>query len=170
MGLFKNKIPTAKKATEVGNKILNLSQELKSIIELQDCVDFEKVNITGLEYALFMYDLEFYKQVMTIKYSNFYIETIIRTIFINFEENIRKSGNNIQKDYMLNIYLKLSDSINKIYNIAKNQGVDEFVAVAMYLCSDECLMTEYEIEINENMIVKIAEHFRKIINLPETEI
>ena len=36
------------------------------------------------------YDLEFYKQVMTIKYSNFYIETIIRTIFINFEENIRK--------------------------------------------------------------------------------
>jgi len=117
-----------------------------------------------------MYDLEFYRQVMGIKYSNFYIEQTVRTIFISLEDNLRKNGNNIPKNFMFDKFIKLSNSLSKLYNISRQENMDEFFAVAMYLCSDECLLTDNEIDNNPKLIQAISDHFRKIINLPESEI
>lgn len=165
MGFLKN-IPTNKKAKFAGDSVMSLSHELKSIIVAQNCVDFKTINLGGLEYALFMYDLECYRQVMTLKYSNFYIESIIRTIFLTMESNMRMSGNKISDGYLLNIFTKLSNAIHNAFSIAKNDGVDGFYGVAEYLLLDECGMSEEEIDANMDLVVKIVGHFNKIVNLP----
>lgn len=170
MGLFNNKIPSGKKAKQIGDKVMVFSQELKNIIISHNCVDFKSVNVNGLDYALFMYDLDFYRQVMSIKYSKFYIEFIIRTIFASMERNLRNAGNRIEENYLFNTYLNLSNAFHQIYNITKKEGLDEFEAVAIYLCSDELHMSDFEISSNEELIVEIATHFKKIINLPYGEI
>ena len=167
MGLFNN-IPTAKKAQKVRDKVLGLSHELKCIIVSHGCVDFRKIDLGGLEYALFMYDLEFYRQVMQLNHSNFYIENILRTIFISMETGMQKAGNNISSGYFFNVFIKLSKTINQLPRIAEADGIDAFLSVALYLCSDECGMTTQEIAENEKMVIEIANHFEKIIRFTTT--
>lgn len=169
MGLFSN-VPTSKKAKAVGDKVMGFSHELKCIIVSHQCVDFSKVNLGGLEYALFMYDLDCYREAMTTKYSGFYIESIIRTIFIGMESNMRKAGNNIADGYLFNMYVKLSNSLYQVFITARKEGLDGFYAIAKYLCSDECGMNEEAIEKNSPLITEIENHFRKIANLPASTI
>lgn len=164
MGLFKN-VPSSKKSKQVWDKILGLSHELKCIIVSHQCVDFRKVNLGGLEYALFMYDLEMYRQVMTRKYSGFYIEATIRTIFNSMESSMRSAGNNISGGQMFTMYVKLSNTLHQLYGLAEKNGMNGLHAVATYLCSDECGMSTQEIEENEELVIKIANHFEKIVNL-----
>lgn len=163
MALFKN-VPTPKKAQAVGDTVLKLSSELRNIIVSYNCVDFKKVNLGSLEYALFMYDLWCYSYVMTLKHNSFFIETTIRTVFSTMESNMKKAGNNIASGYMYNTFTKLSGSLNKTYDLAKKQGLDGFQGVAMYLCSDECGLSNEEIAENEEMICEIAKHFAKVLN------
>lgn len=162
MGLFKN-VPSSKKSMLVFDKIIGLSHELKCIIVSHQCVDFRKVNLGGLEYALFMYDLEMYRQVMTQKYSGFYIEATIRTIFNSMESSMRSAGNNISGGQMFTMYVKLSNTLHQLYCLAEKDGMNGLHAVATYLCSDECGMSEAEIAENEMLILEITDHFNKII-------
>ena len=165
MGLFTN-LPTSKKTQQIGDKVIELSQELKEIILSYNCIDLNKVSLNGLEYALFMYDLECYRQLLTIKHNNHFIETTIRTIFNTMESNHKRIGNTFMDGYMFNIFRKLSISLNQVYNIATQQGIDGLYGVAMYLCSDECGMSEEEIDRNHEMVLAISKHFNKIVNLP----
>lgn len=169
MRLFVN-VPTSKKTKAVGDRIMRFSHDLKCIIVSHQCVDFQKVNLGGLEYALFMYDLDCYREAMITKYSRFYIESTIRAIFLVIEGNLRKAGNNIADGYIFNMYVKLSNSLYQIFITAKKEGLDGFYAIAKYLCSDECGMNEEAIEKNAPLITEIANHFRKIANLPATDI
>lgn len=152
------------------NKVFELSQELKNILVSHNCIDFDTVSSNGLDYALFMYDMDVYRQVMSLKYSSFQIETIIRLIFITFENSNKRVGSEVEDNMLFNTFKKLSNSLREICSIANQQGIDEFVAIAMYFCSDECQMNEFDIEDNEDLILEIAEHFKKIINLPLCEI
>lgn len=165
MGLFKN-IPSSKKSKLIWDKIIGLSHELKCLIVSHQCVDFRKVDLGGLEYALFMYDLEMYRQVMTLKYSSFYIECTIRTIFISMENSIKRAGNNISSGQMFAMYVKLSNTLHQHYGLAVKNGTNGLHAIATYLCSNECGMSEADIAENEILIQEIANHFDKIINLP----
>ena len=165
MGLFKN-VPTSKKAQIVGDKVMALSQELKEIILSYNCVDLNKISINGLEYALFMYDLECYRQLMTIKHDGFFIETTLRTIFITMESNNKRAGVPVKDGYMFDMFKKLSNSLHQVYGIAVEQGIDGLYGIAMYLCSDECGMSQEEIDQNQEMVLAVSRHFNKIINLP----
>ncbi len=144
MGLFTN-IPTPKKAQAVGDKVLALSQELKGIILSHDCVDFTRANINGLEYVLFMYDMECYRQVMTIKHNGPYIETILRTIFITMERGNKQAGVGVSDGYLFNLFKELSNTLHQVYGVATKEGTDGLYGIAAYLCSKECLMTTDEI-------------------------
>ena len=44
------------------------------------------------------------------------------------------------------------------------------VITAGHLCADELFMSESDFEKHSNLIVKIAEHFNFIMNLPKDEI
>ena len=164
MGLFKN-MPSSKKAQNIGNEVMSLSQELKQIILSYDCVDLERISLSGLEYALFMYDLECYRQLMTLKHNGFFIETTLRTIFLTMESNNRKAGVEVADGVMFNMFKKLSNSLHQVYGMAVESGLDGLYGIAMYLCSDECGMSESEINENQEMVLAISKHFNKIINL-----
>lgn len=170
MRLFNKKIPTSKEAQRIGDNVFRLSQELKNIIISHNCVDFSKINVDGLDYALYMYDLEFYRQVMSVKHSQFFIQVIIRTICSTFDTNIRNAGNIIRDNYFLDTYLNLSNSLRQVYNIAQQDNIDEFVGVSMYFCSNELQLTYNQIELHQKLVLDIADHFRSIINLPYNKI
>lgn len=163
--LFKNIFPSKKLVNKTFNTITEKSQYLKNIILQCEFKNKTKDIELMLEYLCFLYTLEFYRQVMEIKYSKFVIETTIRTIFITLEKNLNKAGNNIPQNFLLNLYLKLNNTINQLYNIAKQNGVDEFELVASYLLSDECQMADNELKLNQAQITKIASFFYDIINI-----
>ena len=169
MGLF-NKIPSRKKIDETNAKIRNLSANFLKIIKENDPVHYKKVDIDSLSYATFLYDTYFYSQVMQVKYSPFFVESTIRTIFISLEQHLRNAGNSIEKDFIINMYKNLSDTFNKLYNIAKENNLDEFDVVARYFCEDVLLMNEVEINGAYDLIEAISNHFNQIINLPENQI
>lgn len=166
---FKN-VPTAKKANEIFNKIISSSSELKRII-INNCNEKGlNVNIEEIEYSTFLYDLFFYNQVMHIKYSDFFIESIINAILITCEENLNKNCNNIQKGYFQKIYKNLSHTLFEINKISKEQGINELYGVAGYYCNDELKLDEKSFQDDEILIELIANHFQKIINISESEI
>lgn len=169
MGIFgKKKIATNKEIDAFKEKVLNSSQQLKTIINNYHWNNKDKVNFDALDYALFMYDLDFYRQVMTLKYSKFYIEICIRTIFISLENTLRKAGNNVSDKQFFNMYVKLSNSLQQIANISLEEKVDMFLQVALYLLKDELLITNVELENNEEikkLTIEIASHFENIINI-----
>lgn len=169
MGLFKN-VPSAKKAKKHGDKAMALSQELKNIIISHNCVNFENVDINGLDYVLFMYDLEIYQQIMNVKYSPFYIETIVRTIFISFEENNRRAGKHVPEHYFFDIFLNVSKTISAINETAAKDNQDNLELIAIYLCGTELQMSPVSVFHNEALIKDIKKHFLKIINLPYKEL
>ena len=162
MGIFKKKNDFIEKLRE---NAIEYAIELKDIIMQANWEGKENIDVGGLEYATVYYDLEFFRQVMSIKYSRFQMELAIRTIFNTIESNLREAGNNIKDGYMFDKFVKLSNSIHQIYNISKENGEDEFCGVAMYMLSDECLMSEKEIMDNYEIVQNIARHFRKIINI-----
>ena len=164
MGLFKN-IPTSNKAQYIGNNVISLSQELKQIIISNNCVNFNKISLSTLDNVLFMYDLECYRQLMTIKHNGFFIETTLRTIFATMESNNRQAGINVSDGYLFEVFKKLSNSLHQVYGLAVNQGLDGLYGIAMYLCSNELGMSEEEINQNQDMVLEISKHFNKIINL-----
>lgn len=165
MGLFKN-VPTSKKAQLVGDKVMALSQELKSIILSYDCINIKEESLNGFEYALFLYDLECYRQVMTLKHNGFFIETTLRTIFITMESNNKKAGVSVADGMLFEMFKKLSNSLHYVYGQAVAQGLDGLFGIAMYLCSNECGMSDVEIAQSEDLVLSISKHFNKIINLP----
>lgn len=167
---FKKKIPNIKSIDKTRENVLKRSQYLKELILQCEWENKCQTNITGLEYTCMYYTLDFYRQVMSVKYSNFFIECTIRTIFINIEDNLRNTGNQFEKNYFLNMYLKLSKTIANLYTIAQQQHEDEFNLVAMYLLYDECQMTDEEIEQNKLQVSKIANFFKDIINIDEKEL
>lgn len=169
MGLFgKKKIATNKDVDIFKEMVLNSSQELKTIINNYKWNNKDKVNMDTLNYALFMYDLDFYRQVMTLKYSKFYIETCIRTIFISFESTLKEIGNNIADKQFFNMYVKLSNSLHQIADISLKEKEDMFLQVALYLMIDELSVDDNELTNSEEMqklAIEIAAHFENIINM-----
>lgn len=168
--LFKKKIPKINDIEKTQKNVTNLSQKLKDIITQCEWDNKSKINDAGLDFACFLYTLDFYRQVMTLKYTKIVTETIIRTLFIDLENSYKELGNTFEKNYMLNLYFKLSNSIHKLYQIAKEDNVDEFEMVAMYMLSDECLMTDEEIENNFKYVSQIAAFFSYIINIDINEL
>lgn len=168
--LFKKRIPHMKDIERTQKNVLNISQNLKEIIYQCNWNEKEKINDAGLDFACFLYTLDFYRQVMTLKYTNFTTDAIIRTLFINLENGYKELGNTFEKNYMLNLYIKLSNTIHELYQIAKKENMDEFEMVAMYMLSDECLMTDEEIENNKEYVAQIASLFNYIINLDINEL
>ena len=165
MGLFKN-IPTSKKAQLIGDKVMALSQDLKNIILSYDCININEESLNGFEYALFMYDLECYRQVMTLKHNGFFIETTLRTIFITMESSNKRAGVNVADGMLFEMFKKLSNSLHYVYGQAVAQGLDGLFGIAMHLCSNECGMTNEEVAQNEDLVRAISKHFNQIINLP----
>lgn len=102
---------------------------------------------------------------MTIKYSKFYIGTTIRTILLMLDDFFKNLGNNIEKNYSFNLYLKTSQLINNLYLNAKRENMDEFELVAINILSNECQMTNEEISINKKYIKEISDFFKDIINI-----
>ena len=164
MGLFKN-IPTNNKAQSIGNQVISLSQELKQIIISNNYVDWDKISSSTLDNVLFMYDLECYRQLMTIKHNSFFIETTLRTIFATMESNNKRAGINVSDGYLFEVFKNLSNSLHRVYGLAVNQGIDGLYGIAMYLCSNELGMSEEEVNQNQDIVLAISRHFNKIINL-----
>ena len=164
MLFFKN-IPTSKKSQQIGDKVMALSQELNKIILSYDCINSNKFSISNLEYVLFMYDLECYRQLMTTKYNGFFIETVLRTIFNTMEYNNKRAGVSVTSGYLFDIFKELSNSLHQVYGTAVHNGIDGLTGIAMHLCINEFGFSEEELEQNLEMILAIAKHFNKIINL-----
>lgn len=167
--IFKN-IPSTKKANEISNKIINLSSEFKGIIISNSKEHNFDVVLDEIEFSTFLYDLFFYSQVMKVKYSDFFIETTVNTILISLENFINKNGINIPKGYLQNMFKNLSNTLHKINNSAKEQDIDGLFLVAGYYCKDELRLNENDFEEDEILIELIANHFLKIINIPESDI
>lgn len=166
----KIKIAKSKDIQKTFENVLKLSQKLKSLILLCNWNNKRKISDTGLDFACFLYTLYFYQQVMTLKYTKIVAETIIRTLFIYLENSYKKTDNTFEKNYMLNLYIKLSNSIHKLYQIAKEDNANEFEMISMYMLSDECLMTDEEIESNFKYVLQIAAFYNYIINIDINEL
>lgn len=168
--LFKKMIPKSRDVEKTQENIIKLSQKLKNIITQYDWENKNKINDAGLDFACFLYTLDFYRQVMTLKYNKTVTKTIIRTIFINLENAYKQLGNSFEKNYMLNMYIKLSKSLHEIYQISKEDNVDELEMVAMYLLTDECQMSENELVDNHGCVIQVSTFFFQVINLNLDEI
>ena len=166
---FKN-IPTSKKSQQFGDMVIKSSQELKKIIVKHNGVDYTKVQIEALEYALFMYDLEFYRQVMTLKYSKSYIEIAIRTIFATLAANNKKAGYNLSSDFLWAKLVSLSKILNDICSFALENDEDEFLLVAMFVLTNECQAAWDQVDNEYALLYEVSEHFKEIINLPIEQI
>ena len=169
MSIFKKKLPSKKEIENHHSRIIKYSEIFKNIVVTQNCINYSKVNIESIDYAAFFYILNIYMALLEVKYSKLYINVVTKTILMNIEDNLRNNGNKIENGYFEKIYAKLSESLIQLFNIAKNNGDDGFKIIAIYFCSDELQMNNFEIDQNENMIIKIINLFNKIINLPESE-
>jgi hypothetical protein len=169
MGLFRI-VPSKKDIDRIFKQVLKYSNDLKNIIITENCIDYSKFDISGLEYLTILYDLKMYKEVMQVKYSNKYIEVVIRTILYSLEDMQRKAGNNISKEYLTKLFINLSNYLNELARVANDQGEDIMMVTASHLCANELYMDEEDFENHFNLIVKITDHFNMIINLKKNEI
>lgn len=169
MGLF-GIIPSKKDTDRIFKQVLKYSNDLKNIIITENCIDYSKFDISSLEYLTILYDLKMYKEVMQVKYSNQYIEAVIRTILYSLEDIQRKAGNKISKGYLTKLFINLSNYLNELARITNEQGENIMMVTASHLCADELYMSEEDFENHSNLIIKISDHFNMIMNLSESEI
>lgn len=88
---YKSIFPTPQKIDKTQNNILEKSQQLKQLILQCEWKNNSIIFYNSLDYICMFYTMEFYRQVMSIKYSKFYIEASIRTILITLENNNKKA-------------------------------------------------------------------------------
>ena len=167
--MFFNKIPTTNEINNITKVLMKKSQHLNQIILKCEWEQKQNVDFKAIEDICCFYILYFYSQVMQVKYSKFYIKTVVRTIFITMEENLKKMGIKVEKNYFLNLYIGLVQTINRLYDDAKRLQLDEFEQVAYYLLI-ECNMTDIELTLNRQHIEEIAQFFRDIINIDKKDL
>ena len=123
------------------------------------------VDLISLFYVTF-----FLNQVMYIKYSNFKIEVLIRTKFLQFEDLYNKNGNNLPKNYFITKYIALSKTLHEMYIYAKANNINEFDLISSFMLKKEFNLSLDEFESYQDIVPEINTIFLKIINLDKKEI
>ncbi len=123
------------------------------------------VDLISLMYVTF-----FLNQVMHVKYSNYKIEVLIRTKFLQLEDLYNKNGNNLPKNYFITKYIALSKTLHEMYIYARANSINEFDLISEFMLKEEFNLTIDEFESYQNIIPEINTIFLKIINLDKREI
>lgn len=129
------------------------------------CLEKNMVDLISLFYVTF-----FLNQVMYVKYSNFRIEVLIRTKFLELEESYNKNGNNLPKNYFITKYITLSKTLHEMYIYAKANNINEYDLISSFILKEEFKISIDEFELYQDIIPEMNTIFLKIINLDKREI